>query len=503
MDYILAHDVGTTGCKTAIVTVDGQLLMTIHETYPTYYPHPLWSEQAPEDWWRAIVHSTRRVMEASGVRAEQILGMGFSTTMTNIVALDSQGNLLRPCIYWLDGRAGEEAQLVMRKLGGEKIFNLLLGATVSGKDLLPKYLWLKRNEAETYQKAAVFLDSSGYLVNRATGRLAYEWSVASGLGLFNLKTKTWETGMMRFFGLDAQKFPALVGSAESCGGLTPEVAVELGLLPDTPVFAGAGDPLIAAVGSGTVKEGEAFLNLGTSAFIGVITNQRVSGRRGLVTLQSADPDKLLLFGETSTAGACLEWALRAIYGADPDPATFASMDQDVDQAEPGAGGLIFTPWMYGERCPVPDESLRAAFINLGVNHTRQQMARAVFEGIAFNLRWILDLIKELYGFNCETLRVLGGGARSLPWLRIIADITGRRLEVLPNPQERLAVGAALVATVGLGLYPSLEAIKPLVAVEHVLEPDLSHWTAYERNYTAYRQVYSSLRGLYHQLNREK
>ena len=501
MDYLLAHDVGTTGCKAAIVTIDGQLLATAHETYPTYYPHPLWSEQAPEDWWRAIVLSTRRVMEASGVRAEQILGMGFSTTMTNIIALDAQGQLLRPCIYWLDGRAGVEAQIIMRKLGGEKIFNLLLGGTVSGKDLLPKYLWLKRNEPETYQQAAAFLDASGYLLNRTTGRLIYEWSVASGLGLFNLKTKTWETGMMRFFGLDAQKFPALVGSAEPCGGLRPEAAAELGLLAGTPVFAGAGDPMIAAVGSGTVMEGEAFLNLGTSAFIGVITNRRVSGRRGLVTLQSADPDKLLLFGETSTAGACLEWATRAIYSADPEAATFAGMNRDVDLAEPGAGGLIFTPWMYGERCPVPDESLRAAFINLGVNHTRQQMARAVYEGIAFNLRWILDSIKELYGFSCETLRVLGGGARSLPWLRVIADITGRRLEVLPNPQERLAVGAALVAAVGLGLYPSLEAIKPLVLVEHVIEPDFAKRAIYERNYAAYRQVYRSLRGLYHQLNR--
>jgi xylulokinase len=210
---------------------------------------------------------------------------------------------------------------------------------------------------------------------------------------------------------------------------------------------------------------------------------------------------LMLFGETSTAGACLEWAAREIYGVEPDSAAFSKMDQDVENTQPGAGGLIFTPWMYGERCPIPDESLRGAFINLGVNHTRQQMVRAIYEGIAFNLRWILDSIEDLYGIQCETLRVLGGGAQGLPWLRIIADVTGCRLEVLPNPRERLAVGAALVAAIGLKIYPDFEAIKPLVPIEVVIEPDASHQDTYDTLYAAYRRVYPGLRDIYHDLNR--
>ncbi len=501
MDHLLTYDVSSTGCKAAIVATDGHLLETAFESYPTYYPQPMWSEQDPEDWWRAIVLSTRRVLETSKIEANQIIGLAFCTTMTNIVILDKEGKLLRPCIFWMDGRAGEEARFIMRRLGGEKIFTQLIGGTASGKDLVPKYLWLKRNEPEIYDRAYVFLDSSGYLLYRTTGELAYEWSVASGLGLFNFKSKKIDSLPMRFFGLNAEKFPQLVRSIDQVGGLTQAAADELGLLPGIPVFGGAGDPMIAAVGSGTVSEGDAYLNLGTSAFIGLLTRKALTGRRGLATIQSADPDMLMLYGETSTAGASLEWAARELYGAKADSATLQEMDQDVEGEKPGSGGLIFTPWMFGERCPIPDESLRGAFINLSVNRTRQQMARAIYEGVAYNLRWILDSIDELYGIKCETLRVLGGGAQGLPWLRIIADVTGCRLEVLPNPRERLAVGAAYVAAIGLGIYPSFEALKQLVPVEIVIEPDTSYDEIYARQYAAYRRIYPALRDLYHDLNR--
>lgn len=501
MDYLLTYDVSSTGCKAAIVTIDGRLLKTAFESYPTYYPQPLWSEQDPEDWWQAIIRSTKRVMEDSGIEADQVIGLAYSTTMTNIVVMDEQRTLLRPCIFWMDGRAGEEARYIMRRLGGEKVFTQLIGATASGKDLIPKYLWLKRNEPEIYEKGDVFLDASGYLLYRTTGEMAYEWSVASGLGLFNFKTKKIDSLLMRFFGLDAGKFPKLVSSIEKVGELTQGAADELGLVPGVPVFGGAGDPMTAAVGSGTVSEGDAYLNLGTSAFIGVLTSKQLTGRRGLATIQSADPDMLMLFGETSTAGASLEWAVRELYGAEHDSEGLAKMDRDVDETEPGAGGLIFTPWMFGERCPIPDESLRGAFVNLSINRTRQQMARAIYEGIAYNLRWILDSIDELYGIKCEKLRVLGGGAQGLPWLRIIADVTGCKLEVLPDPRERLAVGAALVAAIGLKIYPSFEALKSLVPVEVVIEPDSSHQEIYDRQYTAYRRIYPALRDLYHDLNR--
>ncbi len=501
MDYLLAYDVGSTGCKAALVTVEGRLVETAFEGYPTYYPHPLWAEQDPEDWWQAIIRSTKRVMEGGGIKPDQVIGLAFSTMVTNIVILDDQNRLLRPCIFWMDGRAGEEARSVMRKLGGETIFRQIVGGTPSGKDMLPKILWLKHNEPEIYENGEVILDASGYLLYRTTGIMAYEWSVASGLGLFNNKTKKIDAFLMRFFGIDPVKFPNLVRSIDKVGELSKIAADDLGLLPGIPVFGGAGDPMTAAVGSGTVTEGDAYLNLGTSAFIGLLTSRNLTGRCGLFTLQSADPDLLLLFGETSTAGASLEWAVRELYGIESTVEAFDKMGRDVEQVEPGAGGLIFTPWMYGERCPIPDESLRGAFVNLSINRTRQQMARAIYEGIAYNLRWILESINELYGIKVEKLRVLGGGAQGYPWLKIIADVTGCRLEVLPNPRERLAVGAALLAAIGLEIYPSFEALKPLVPIEVVVEPDASHHEVYARQFAAYKRIYPALRDLYHDLNR--
>lgn len=503
MGYLLTYDASSTGCKAAIVTPDGQMIESAFEGYPTYYPAPQWAEQDPEDWWGAIVRSTQRVMEASQVKPDQIDGMAFCTTVTNIIMLDEDKKLLRPCIFWLDGRAGEEARSIMRRLGGERVFNLLVGNNVHGKDMIPKLLWLKKNEPDIFDKAVYVFDASGYILYRTTGKLAYEWSVASGLGVFNFKSKQFDTLLLRYFGLTGDKFPKLVRSIDKVGGLSQQAASEMGLATGIPVFGGAGDPMIAAVGSGTVSDGEAYLNLGTSAFVGLLTSKRLTGRRGLATIQSADPNMLMLFGETSTAGACLEWAARELYHAEPDSTTFALMDQEVDNEQPGSGGLIFTPWMYGERCPVPDERLRGGFVNLSINRTRQQMVRAIYEGIAYNLRWILDSIDELYGIRCDTLRVLGGGAQGLPWLRIIADVTGCRLEVLPDPRERLAVGAALVAAIGLKIYPDFKSIKPLVPVDKVIEPDSTHSQTYDRLYTAYRKVYPALRDLYHELNREK
>jgi len=501
MDYLLAHDVGTSGTKAALVTTDGHIVATAYEPYPTRYPRPLWAEQDPEDWWRAVANTTRQVMQMSRASPDQILGLCFSTQMVNAIPIDAQARPLMNCISWLDGRAGEEAQIVMRTLGGPTIFAMIAGVAITGKDLLAKYVWLKRNEPDIYARAAAIVDASSYLLHRATGRLVYEWSTASVTGLFNLKTKVWDTSLTRLFGLDQKKLPELVKSSDRVGALTTEAAGALGLSEGTPVFGGAGDAMTAAVGAGATGEGDGHLCLGTSGFVCITTSKRVTGKRGIASIQSADPGKLLLIAEMETAGACLKWAAKELYCADADPATFQRMDGDVAGTAPGAGGLIFTPWMYGERCPVADESLRAAFINLGSNHTRSHMARAIYEGVAYNVRWILENMAELYGFRPDPLRVIGGGARGLPWLQIVADVTGRTLESVPDPQEASAVGAALIGAVGLGLYPNIESVKSLVPAGHIVKPDPAPRPTYDELYAAYRQVYRSLRGLYHTLNR--
>jgi xylulokinase len=501
MEYLLGHDVGTSGDKAALITTSGEVVAKAYQPYPTTYPGPLRAEQAPEDLWQGVVTTTRRVLGTSGARPEQILGLSFSTQMVNVVLLDQRAQPLGPILSWLDGRAGDQARQVMRRLGGDRIFASIVGSKLTGKDLLPKYLWLKRFDSEAYARAASIVDVSGYILHRATGELAYEWTCASVTGLFDLKGKGWSRGLMRFFGLDPAKFPALVPSCEPVGGLADEAARQLGLLAGTPVIAGAGDAMAAAVGSGAVGLGEGHLNLGTSGFVGILSSKPATGRAGVVVVQSADRDKFLLIGEMETCGACLRWAARELYDADPGAVAFARMDQDAAAEAPGAGGLLFTPWMYGERSPIPDERIRAGFINLSASHRRSQMTRAVYEGVAYNLRWILDIIGDRFHHRPPTLRAVGGGARARPWLQILADVTGRTLETIEHPQEVSAFGAALLAGVGAGVFPSIESVRTLVPAGEVIRPAETDRPTYDRMYRAFRRIYPGLRSVYHDLNR--
>ena len=500
MGYLLAYDVGTTRTKAVLVSEDGRVIASAYQAYPTYYPGPLQAEQEPEDWWKAMAGTARAVLERGRARPEEILAVSSSTQMLNVIPVDSEMQPLRRCISWLDGRAGREARWVMGRLGGPTLFAMLLGVAITGKDLLPKYIWLKRHEPDVYRRTAAFLDASGYLLHRATGRLVYEWTTAFVTGFFNLKRKTWDSSVMRYMGLDPAKFPELIQSCETVGGLTEAAAADLGLRAGTPVIAGAGDAHCTAVGSGAVGEGDGHLCLGTSGYVAITTGRRFGGKRGIATTQSADRDKFLMIGETETCGACLNWAARELYRAEPDSATLQAMDREVEGVEPGSGGLLFAPWMYGERSPVPDERARAAFVNLGANHSRAQMTRAIYEGTAYNLTWILDSYREHYHLRPDPLRVLGGGASGRPWVQILADVSGRAVEVVAHRDVAGAFGAALIAGVGIGLFPTIEATKPMVGIEGVVRPNPAHKARYAGLSRSFRELYPSLRRVFHDLN---
>ncbi|MBL7065233.1 MAG: FGGY-family carbohydrate kinase [Anaerolineae bacterium] len=508
--YIIAHDVGTSGNKAVLVDTGGDIRASAFQPYPVHYPRPDWAEQEPEDWWKTIVATTRHVLAQSGVPPQDVLAMVYTTQMLGIVPMGRVGaglvpahEPLRPAIIWLDGRAPGQAERIMRKFLGRRVFAVVAGAELSGKDGLPKLLWLKENEPEVYSEMTCFLDVNGYLTYRATGRMVFEWSCASAFG-FDLKKKDWLQGIIRYIGLDLDKFPPLVRSIDQVGGLTAAAARECGLLEGTPVFGGSGDAQSAAVGSGAVGEGEGHIYLGTSGWVGVVTEKTPTGRHGIASIQSADPDKAFLFAEMETAGACLKWIADEFYQAeqaDPNVSNvYVLMDEKVETIPPGSDFLVFTPWMYGERAPVADTWVRSTFFNLSADHTREHLLRAVYEGVAYNLRWIVEIVEHTFGFPLPTLRVIGGGARGAPWMQIVADVTGRRVETVANPQEAGAVGAALTAAVGLGLYSGFEALKKVVYVEREFEPQAGNAKVYDVLYRAYHRIYDSLRGLYREVN---
>jgi xylulokinase len=506
MDYLLAHDVGTGGNKAVLVDLHGRVCATAFAPYPIHYPRSDWAEQEPEDWWQAVVATTRQVMGQAGAAPGDIVGIAHTTQLLGIVPMGAGGHPLRRAIIWLDARAPEQAERIMHKFFGRWVFALLAGAEMSGKDAIPKLLWLKEKEPELYRQMTSFLDVNGYLTYRATGRQVMEWSCASAIG-FDLKKKDWLRGVFRRVGLDQDKFPELVRSIDPVGGLTADAARECGLRPGTPVFGGGGDGQGAAIGSGAVGEGQGHIYLGTSAWVGVMTEKRPTGRHGVVCMQSADPDKSLLFAEMETAGACLKWIADQFYQAeqaDPGvPNVYALMDQKVETVPPGSDSLLCAPWMFGERAPVSDTWVRATFFNLSADHTREHMLRAVYEGVAFNLRWLIEIVEQSFGFPLPTLRVIGGGARGAPWMQIIADVTGRRVEVVAHPLEAGAVGIALTAAIGLGLYPDFQSLAKIVRVERVFEPQACNAECYQALYRAYRKLYGRLRSLYREVNEQR
>jgi len=260
----------------------------------------------------------------------------------------------------------------------------------------------------------------------------------------------------------------------------------------------------AAIGSGAIGEGEGHIYLGTSGWVSVSTAKSFTGHHGVVCMQSAEPDKVLLMAEMETAGACLKWIADNFYQAekaDPNvPNVYALMDRKVETVPAGAGGIICTPWIYGERSPVADTWVRSTFFNMSAEHTREHMLRAVYEGVAYHLRWLIDVVEKGFGFPLPVLRLVGGGARGAPWMQIIADVTGRKVEVVTHPLEAGAVGIGLTAAVGMGMYPDFLALKKVITVDRPFEPQACNADVYEQQYHTYRRLYDCLHNLYHDVN---
>lgn len=501
--FVVAHDVGTSGVKTVLTDLRGTVLARHIAAYPTHFPQPGWAEQEAGDWWQAVSEGTRAVVAASHCTAGSVACVTFSTQMLGLVPMSAGGAVLRRPIIWLDARAAREAVTVMRRLGGKRVFSLLAGATLSGKDGIPKLRWLRYHEPSVWREMAYFLDVGGYLCYRCTGRMGMDWTEASVYG-FDLKRKTWLTGVMRLAGIDPSKLPPLVRPADTVGPLTREAGDDLGLPAGTPVVAGLGDAPAAAIGAGAVSDNDGHAYLGTSGWIGVTTSRRLTGRHGIAAIQSGDPAFNLLIAEMETGGECFSWIATEMYRASDCRGglreLYRRMDRDAEQVPPGSGSLLFTPWMYGERVPVNDTFIRSAFVNLGAGHHRETMVRAVLEGVCFNYRWSLERLGNDFRLAPAELRVVGGGARSTVWMQILADVTGRPVRTVADPQDAGAVGAALAAGVALGVHPGFASLRDMVRISATYQPRPENRGVYDFLFGEYQDIYRRLRGLYHTLN---
>lgn len=499
--YILAHDMGTSSDKAVLVDYSGSIIATAVEPYPTYYPEPAWVEQDPEDYYQAVAKSSRSIVDKTGIDPAQIRGIVFSTQAQGVIPVDKNGKCLYNNITWVDGRAEKQAQKLMKKLGGKGIFTLVAGTPVMGKDCIPKILWLKEERKDIYKKTFKILDVNGYLKFRLTGKMVTELSGASSYGL-DLKKKEW-LGVMKLAGVNMKKLPPLVKSTDIIGGLTEKAASDMGLVPGTPVLGGCDDVQAAAVGSGMCGEGDIHIYLGTSAWVAAASRTHDKFIHGAAAIQSADHEMNLIAGITESAGANIQWIQEQFFAKEREEygdKIFDYMEDVIRSIPPGSDHLICTPWMLGERCPVSSTTTRATMFNISMVHTREHMMRAVYEGIAYNLRWILENYEADYGFSCDHFRIIGGGALGDTWMHIIADVTGKRFDVVKDPRNAGAVGAAIVALIGLGELPGFSAAKDFVQIERSYEPDPENKKIYDELFENYKDIYNSLKDVYVKAN---
>ena len=518
--YIIAHDLGTSGDKAVLVSVTGEIIDSVRQDYPIYHPEPDYAEQDPEDLWRAVCTTTRAVLQKTGISADRIAGLTFSSQMQGLIPVDGSGSPLRRCITWLDGRSAEIVRQTLwtpPRVSGYNIFKLLRFLYITGgspghtgKDQIGKLLWLRHHEPEIFARAEKFLDVKDMIIFRLTGSMITSVDVAVIWWLLDTRNNRneWHPGLCKLAGISPEQLAEVRESAAIAGRVSAEAAAAVGLPEGTPVINGAGDLSSAALGSGAIDDGELHICIGTSSWVaGHFRQRKVDITHYAGCIGSTNPKEFYLaMAHQETAGVCLDWLKRTFFGQEhsgdeeTESALYHKLSELAQQAPAGCEGLIFLPWMFGERCPVDDDYIRAGFVNLGLNHGRSHLVRAVFEGVALNTRWALQTLEKLY-HPVEELRMIGGGANSDLWCQIMADVTNRNIHRVQAPQQAGARAVALLASMALGYINSWQEIGERIKIERTFYPQPENRELYDRRFSAFTAFYKQNKKWFAGLNR--
>ena len=503
-DLILAHDLGTTGNKATLVDQEGTRVASTFCAYDTFYPNIGWAEQDPEDWWKAFRISTAKLIQENQVDAARIAAVSFSGQMMGCLPVDRDGNPLRRAIIWADHRAIEEASLLSERLGEERVYEIT-GHRISPTYSVEKLLWIKRHEPDAFKKTYKVLHAKDFLRLRLTGTYFTDYSDASSMNLFDIKEKQWSAEITDALGLSVEILPEVRPSTYVSGEMTQMLADELGLVRGTPVIVGGGDGPCAAVGAGVVAEGDAYNYVGSSSWIALAAPRPIyDPERRTFNFYHLDPDTFMPTGTMQSAGASYQWLRNNLCHQEVTEAArlgtspYELMDREASKSPPGAKGLLFLPYLMGERSPHWNPSARGVFIGLTQTHRREDMIRAVLEGVGFNLRIILDAFVR-QGIGIPTIRVIGGGAKGALWRQILADIFDRPVLKLDLLEEATSLGAAIAGGIGVGLFHDFKVAQKIVRISEVHYPDSKVRDVYEREYDIFQETYRSLVPVYTKL----
>lgn len=499
--YLMGIDVGTSAAKCVVVDRDGQVIARASSGYPLETPRPSWAEQDPAWWIDGAFAAIREALLSGGLRGEDIAGVSFSGQMHGLVALDKEGAVIRKAFLWCDQRTQTQCDEVEAAAGGREALiamtnNVMLTGYTGGK-----LLWLREMEPEHFAAMTAFLCPKDYLRFRLTGEIAMDVSEASGVGLFNTKRRAWHWELIDRLRLPRGIFPAVMESVDLAGRVAGEAARATGLLPGTPCFAGGGDAVVQSFGSGLIREGCVGTVIGTSGNVSMgFTGYRQNPEGKLQMFCGVTPGAYMSFGATQTAGGALRW-FRDHLGRDlmeqaerEKKSAYDLINALALQSPPGANGIVFAPYLSGERCPYPDPNARGVLYGLSLNTTQADVIRAVMEGIVFSLRQIVDIYRSFV--PVESAAASGGGAASDVFLQMQADIFELPVRTVSAAAEGGAFGAALIAGLGLGWYRTQEEAVSCLREEKALRPDERSVPICRKSYEIYRQIYPALKAVY-------
>ena len=497
---LLGIDVGTGGTRALLMEGHGADAGTIvgsatHEHAAFVSPRSGWAEQEPRDWWHAAQIAIREVLQAAGTRPEEVACIGLTGQMHGAVLLDSADRVLRPALIWCDQRTAAEAAWLTKTIGQARLVELTSNPALTNFTLT-KLLWVRAHESEIWSRFHSFLLPKDYVRLRLTGHRATDVSDASGTLLLDVAQRRWSAEMLDAVELPGRCLPRLYEAQEIAGAVTAEAAAATGLKAGTPVIAGAGDQAAGAVGMGIVRAGDVSATIGSSGVVFAATNEPFLDPRGrLHTFCHAIPAVWHVMGVTQAAGLSLRWFRDRFGTRDGSGDAYTALTEEASQAPPGSNGVLWAPYLMGERTPHLDPEARAALIGLTADHTRAHVIRAILEGVAFSLRDTLSIFAEL-GVPVHAIRLGGGGARSPLWAQIQADVYGQPVTTI-EAEEGAAYGAALLAGVAAGAWESAAAAcDAVVRAARVVEPDAGAMAALERQYARYRRIYPALRSIY-------
>ncbi|MBZ0316170.1 MAG: FGGY-family carbohydrate kinase [Anaerolineae bacterium] len=524
--YILVHDIGTTHSKTCLYRLDQnlELVTSALEEYPLYVMPNGGVEQNPDDWWGAICRGTAAVM--AGRAPSSIKGMAFCAQMQSFIPVDMSGKALYRAMTYMDNRGIAQLQRGLQsgfpKIEGMNAFKLIQalritgGASASAKDPVWKYLWLRDNEPVIFQAMHQWMDVKDYLVLRCTGQFTFGLDSAHSTFLFDTRPSQlkWHTGLCKTYDVNPSHLPSVIRATDIAGTLTVQAAAELGLLEGVPIFGGGGDLSMITLGSGSMANHSVHVYIGTSGWVVATVDKRMTDINGMVaSILGAVLGKYNYISEQETSGRCLQWVRdhlamdeigmyleqRTVVDKEAEfRSLYDYLSQVVAEVEPGAGGVIFTPWLHGNRSPFEDPYARGMFLNISLATRKRDLIRAVLEGDAYHKRWMLETIERRVPY-AEKLRLVGGGARSDTWSQILADVTGRTIEVIEHPENAGANGAALVCAIGLGQI-SFEDVNRVVQVTKTFTPRPAVKAIYDKQYTVYRKIHHQMKPLFKTLN---